>query len=653
MYTLLNALTQREDAGLLTRPLTIRRRQHNSRSITFAVLAALLLAACAQLPSGKADYTPTAAREMAERGDHKAASREYLDMAMQASGAQKQRYMIFAAGELYLANDLEGAERVLKQAGTNIASSNVEVWAEVSAMLRLARNDPDGALKVLNQVKGTDNRETAASILSLRAQALFKLQQPQKAVATLLKREELLNNRAATEDNHRLIWSGLQTTGPAIPPDAAAKASADPVLAGWLELGYLAYANRGSASKLQQSLAQWQQANSRHPASGVLLTNIVADLSTLTNYPSRVALLLPLSGKQQAIGEAIRDGFMAAHFALGSDTQRPAIQIFDTAQGGAAKAFQQALAYGTDFIVGPLLKEEIDSVAAIQGSTVPMLVLNYAQDGQVLRPGIYQFGLSPEDEARAAADRAVDQGMYNAIALVPNNTWGSRVLAAFRDQLTRRGGKLLTARSYAENTTDFSQIIREVLLLNESYARNDKLAANIGQELEFEPRRRQDVDLIFLAANAAAAGLVKPQLKFQYADDLPIFTTSAVYQPGVAINPDLNGILFPDIPWLLDPDQTAREDQLALKRYWGATATRFSRFYAMGYDAHRLTAVLHTQPGQATNVYRGMTGTLSIDDKGQIHRTLDWARIERGAPRPLPRLPAGLTQDATIATTQQ
>jgi hypothetical protein len=72
----------------------------------------------------------------------------------------------------------------------------------------------------------------------------------------------------------------------------------------------------------------------------------------------------------------------------------------------------------------------------------------------------------------------------------------------------------------------------------------------------------------------------------------------------------------------------------------------------MGYDAYRLTAVLHGQPGEAVNVYRGMTGTLSIDNKGRIHRSLDWARIERSTPRLLPQLPLGLTQDATIATTQ-
>ena len=406
---------------------------------------------------------------------------------------------------------------------------------------------------------------------------------------------------------------------------------------------------------------QWQQDNSRHPASGVLLTSIVANLGTLSNYPARVALLLPLSGKQQAAGEAIRDGYLAAHFALDRDSQRPAIQIYDTATSGAAKAYQQALTNGADFVVGPLLKEEIDSIAAIPGGTGPLLALNYAQDGQVLGPGTYQFGLSPEDEARAAADKAVDQGMYNAIALVPNSSWGTRVLAAFRDQLGRRGGKLVEARSYPENMADFSQTLRQILRVNDSVVASEKPAAvtseqsatNIGEEVEIAPRYRQDVDLIFLGANAAAASLVKPQLKFLYADDLPLFTTSAVYQPGTPINPDLNGILFPDIPWLLDPDQTAREDQLALKRYWGSAAVRLSRLHAMGYDAYRLTALLYSQPGEGTNIYRGMTGTLSIDSKGQIHRALDWARIERGTPRLVPRLPTGLTQDPTITISQQ
>ena len=231
-------------------PVTLR-VQANTRAAICALLAALLLTACGSTPTRQAepaDYATTEAREMAARGDHRAASREYLDMAAQASGTQKQRYLIFASGELYLANDLEGAERILNQAGADIAASNLEVWAEITAMLRLARNEPESALNALNQVKGTDNKETAISILALRAQALFQLQQPQQAVATLLKREELLTSQTAIEENHRLIWSGLQTSGAAIPPDAVQTAADNPLLAGWLELGYLAHQNRTSAS---------------------------------------------------------------------------------------------------------------------------------------------------------------------------------------------------------------------------------------------------------------------------------------------------------------------------------------------------------------------------------------------------------------------
>jgi hypothetical protein len=375
-------------------------------------------------------------------------------------------------------------------------------------------------------------------------------------------------------------------------------------------------------------------------------------MGALSSYPNRVALLLPISGKQQALGEAIRDGFLAAHFALGDDTHRPDIFVYDTARNGAANAYQQATLNGAGFIVGPLLKDEIAEITEISDGTT-ILALNYAPAEQKMPAGFYQFALAPEDEARAAADRASDEGMLNAVALVPDNNWGKRVLEAFREQLEKRGGKLLAAQLYPTNTPDFSQSIREILLLDESYARRDRLAANIGKTLEFEPRRRQDVDLIFLGANTAAAKLLKPQLRFHYAGELPTFATSAIYQPGSTNNSDLNGILFPDIPWLLDPNQSVKESQLALENYWGVGAKTRSRFYAMGYDAYYLVGMLNGRSDRSRFTVNGTTGLLSMDDNGQLHRKLRWARMERGKPRVLPEVSSSLTENAEIVISQQ
>jgi outer membrane PBP1 activator LpoA protein len=615
------------------------------------LLAILLTAACTTVPTGPQEESAGNAQLMSNRGDHVSASREYLDLALKSAGDQRQRYLIFAAGELYLANDLDGTEKILNRLGPDIADKNLGIWAEVTALLKRARNDPEAALAALNKVTSTDNKSSAARILLLRGESLFQLNQPVTAVTTLLNRENLLNRSAAIDANRTLIWSGLQTTGAYIQPDAIAAAQ-DPVLAGWLQLGYIAYTNRSSLSNLAKGLEEWQVQNPDHPATGKLLDDVLANMGALSIYPNRVALLLPLSGPQQALGEAIRDGYLAAHFALGDDTQRPEILIYDTARNGATNAYQQAMLNGTDFFVGPLLKNEIAEIAAVADGTT-ILTLNYAADDLTTPAGLYQFALAPEDEARGVADRATSEGMFNAVALVPDNKWGERVLEAFRLELEKRGGKLLAAQGYPTDTPDFSQSIREILLLDESYARRDRLAANIGKPLEFEPRRRQDVDLIFLGANTVAAKLLKPQLGFHYAGELPTFATSAIYQPGSTNNQDLNGIIFPDIPWLLEPSQSVRESQLALKQYWGAGGTTRARFYAMGYDAYYLTGMLNGRSGNSNMTVNGMTGTLYMENNGQLHRKLRWARMERGKPRVLPEIADSLTEDAEIVISQQ
>jgi outer membrane PBP1 activator LpoA protein len=610
----------------------------------------LVVTACSSVQTIDRD-TASGAQQLSAAGDHTAASRSYLDLAVAASGDQRQRFLIFAAAELYLANDLSGAEQVLEQAGASIAETNLEVWAETTAQIKLARSEPDAALAALNQVTSTNNRDSAARILLLRSNALFQLERPKAAVTSLVQREALLDRRADIDSNRRLIWSGMQTTGQAIGRESpSAKDSA--IVTGWLEIGELAYMNRGSLGELNRSLQSWQATNPLHPASAGLLNEVLENLGALSNYPERVALLLPLSGRQKVLGESLRDGYMAAHFNLGIETERPEIRVYDTARNGAVAAYQQAMLNGADFVVGPLLKNEISELAEIS-TDVTVLALNYASEDLQTPPNFYQFALSPEDEARAAADRAADEGLFNAVALVPDTNWGDRVLAAFSEQLDRRGGKLLAAKSYQPDAPDFSQDIREVLLLNESYARRNRLAANIGKSVEFEPRRRQDVDLVFIGAGAAAAKLLKPQLRFHYAGELPTYATSAIYQPGSTNNADLNGLIFPDIPWLLEPNQTVQENQLTLQRFWGKGAQQRARFYAMGYDAYHLTAALNHRSSRTSLSMQGATGLLYLDRNGQIHRELRWARMERGKPRALPQRPGGLTQDAEITLSQQ
>jgi outer membrane PBP1 activator LpoA protein len=113
-------------------------------------------------------------------------------------------------------------------------------------------------------------------------------------------------------------------------------------------------------------------------------------------------LLLPLSGRMQAAGRAVRDGFLAAALAEPAE-RRPKIELMDTAELGAAAAYARALEIGARAVAGPLMKEDVAALIAAP-LPVPTLALN-SLPMDTPPPFLFQFALDPEHEARAVARR--------------------------------------------------------------------------------------------------------------------------------------------------------------------------------------------------------------------------------------------------------
>lgn len=349
---------------------------------------------------------------------------------------------------------------------------------------------------------------------------------------------------------------------------------------------------------------------------------------TTTATVRRIALLLPLSGAQRTVAAAVRDGFVAAWLADGTGPARPEVVVLDEEQGGAAQAYGAALAGGAGLVVGPLLKESAAQVAAVAG-TAPTLVLNQLDAAATAPARFYQFALAPEDEARQVVERAAAEGRYRALALVPDNDWGRRLLASFTPALEAAGGTVLAWQYYDPAATDFTAGLERLLLLDESRARQRQLVANLGVALEFEARRRDDVDFIFLAATAASGRLIRPQLRFLYAGDIPTYATSAIFQPGTSGDADLDGVMFPDAPVLVAADGRATAMTTALAAHWPAGAAARLRFYAMGFDAYTLATALASPAGAPAGL-DGLSGMLSFAADGRVRRQLPWARFQGG-----------------------
>ena len=315
--------------------------------------------------------------------------------------------------------------------------------------------------------------------------------------------------------------------------------------------------------------------------------------------------------------------------------ERPRLQIYDTGVQSVADALSQAMSAGADFIVGPLTREEVTAAADFPGLHVPLLALNFLPPERPPPLQLYQYALSPEDEARLVARRVLEDHHRHGVALAPAGEWGTRVLAAFRQELQAGGGELFNAAQIDTAHTDYSGPITEVLRISDSSARHHRLESILGTKLQWEPRRRNDVEFIFAPAPANLERLLRPQLRFHFAGDIPTYATSDAFEPDVRANEDLEGLMFPDMPWMLGGD-LADAVRGVTHEAWPSGGPHRGRLFAFGFDALRLTLALRPAGVSGNVSVAGLTGRLSLDAQRRVHRELGWAQLHDGELRLLP-----------------
>lgn len=333
----------------------------------------------------------------------------------------------------------------------------------------------------------------------------------------------------------------------------------------------------------------------------------------LSAESTTIALLLPQSGRFAGVADTVRDGFMAAY--LDSPIPRPALKVYDTGElrPSMLDAYDHAVADGAALIVGPLLKEQVEALADMRESTIPVLALNYLDSALLGREELFQLGLSPEDEARQAAESAIANGLRRAVALSEATAWGTRNVAVFQQRYEALGGQVITSRSFPEHTVDPSAPIRELLQ---------------GSGGNAPP----DIDMVFVAADADESRMVMPVLRFYWArkQNLVVYATSAVYDRPIDSRIRM-GLRFCDMPLVLPAAIAARSPQRerVAAAFAGAGIGR-SRLLGFGYDAYRVgMAALESRLSSGTSL-RGVTGTLVLQADGSIRRKLPCAEIANG-----------------------
>jgi outer membrane PBP1 activator LpoA protein len=304
-----------------------------------------------------------------------------------------------------------------------------------------------------------------------------------------------------------------------------------------------------------------------------------------------VSLLLPLASPVFArAAQAVADGCASA-LAASSEPLALEISRTDASPASISASYQSAASRGAAVIVGPLTRDGVTALARTGLPGPPTLTLNVPEPDTPMPERFFTFGLSAEAEARTAAHHAYAAGLRDAVVVDTGPALSRRVARAFASEWVLLGGKVTEALS-------------------------------IGSPLELTERAANaDADLVFLAADAAAARATRPYLN----PALPVYAVSLVHEGAQdALSAvDLNGIHFVDMPWLVQPDHPAvmiypRPDTTSLER---------QRFYALGIDACRLAPLV---AARRTSVQLdGVTGHLRLA-QGTIEREPVAATFQNG-----------------------
>jgi hypothetical protein len=594
--------------------------QAKRRIARMAAAAAMLatLAACQMtgMPaSGGSDAAAQRAARLAREGDHAGAARGYEAAARSAAPGAANALWLAAAREWLQGAEIGAAEAALANLAQPVTTAESREQQRIDAEIALARGDTARASAILGGITGDD-----AATLATRARVQFARLQVADAVSSLVARDKLVTGAAERQANQRMIVDGVRAAllrgADARPPEGA-----DPVVAGWLELGRILADQQSGALGTQRRLQAWRARYPTHPASESLW-KVAQDRPVAPGgQPQQVALLLPLSGRAAAAGGAVRDGFMGAYY--DGSAARPKIRIYDVAERDAPSAYLQALADGSDFVVGPLTREEVAALASLADGRATTLALNFLPDNVQVPDRFYQYALSPEDEARLAARRIAADGRASGVTLTPQSDWGRRVQAAFAEEFTAAGGVVVDQADYLPSTADFNDTIRRLL-------------RTTGQR---GSSPRPDAQFIFVAAQPVHGRLIRTQLRFNYATALPMYATSDVYDPAGPGNVDLDGVIFPDMPWVLDPYGVAAGAREVADRVFPNRGGQLSRLYAFGYDAYRLVTELPRMRSGSLGPLQGVTGQLAVDAEGRVRRELGWAQIVGGRASPWPPAP--------------
>jgi ABC-type branched-subunit amino acid transport system substrate-binding protein len=318
----------------------------------------------------------------------------------------------------------------------------------------------------------------------------------------------------------------------------------------------------------------------------------------------RIALLVPLSGPNAAVGQSIANATTMALL----DTNAKSIRIttYDTA-GGPAAAATRAVSDGNRLILGPLQADEVAPIATVaRAAKIPLIA--YSSDAGVAARDVFLMGTSPDNSIERTVAFARSRGAVRFGILAPNGDYGTRASTAFAAAVKAIGGSVVASSTYDRSNTSI---------------------LSAAQRL----RGRGTFDAILIADGARFAVMAAPRLKSVGAASPRLLGTELWSGEGVlAKTPALRGAWFAAVS-----DTRFRQFSESYKARFGTAPYRLA---TLGYDSVLLTVRIGRdwKPGTPFPVTRltdrdgflGLDGPFRFGVDGQIERALEVREARAG-----------------------
>ena len=352
------------------------------------------------------------------------------------------------------------------------------------------------------------------------------------------------------------------------------------------------------------------------------------DAFTMPSKPDgvmRIALLIPKSGANKALGSELQRGAELALFSLRN--RQIELLVFDTVANGAEIAAREAVLAETDIIVGPLFSEAVVPARQIaSASGVPMLALS--NNTAIAGTGSWLFGYLPEQQVDLLLGHALTAGRNKVGIIAANDSFGQRLARHARKRLGQLGFE----------PEDF------MTLSSDQLASEDELKAAVKRFTGYTPPEDDEdtpaaselppprFDAVLFAGSADFALRTAPVLAYYDADpERVLYLGNAQWnQRRILMEPSLQGGLFASRP-------TDRDE--SFNALWSsAWDGRPGVLARLSFDAMAMAAILASQQREAWNAalesgsgYNGFSGAYRLLPDGGNRRSFEIRQINGGA----------------------